>query len=106
MIQIDVSSRPAQSFRCVLGWRYCLITLRQKGARMYLDLIADDRPIVRGAICQHGADVVQGAEPHFEGSIHFWDFDGFEPPRWGGLGSRWAMVWLPPGESVPERLRW
>ena len=90
----------------MLGWRHCVIALRQKGQRMYMDLTADDRAIIRGAICQNGADVVQGAAPWFEGTLHFWDWKGSEPPRWDGLGSRWKLYHVPSGEEIPDVLRW
>ena len=106
MLTIAVAPSPNQTFRCVLGWQPCVASLRQRGSRMYLDLAAGDRPIVRGAICQNGADVIQGAEPWFGGTLHFWDWEGDEPPRWDGLGSRWKLYYVPPGETLPEVLRW
>ena len=69
-------------------------------------LAAADRPIVRGAICQNGADVIQGSAPWFEGTLHFWDWRGGEPPRWDGLGSRWKLYYVPAGEDPPDALRW
>jgi hypothetical protein len=102
MIQITTSPLPAQEFRCVLDYQYCVISLYQKAKRLYMDLTSGDKPICRGAICQHGTDVVQSVNPEFRGTLHFYDFEGRSAPDWTGLDDRWVLIYLPGGEPFPD----
>jgi hypothetical protein len=101
MIQISLSTLPAQEFRCVLDFQYCVISLYQKGRKMYLDLISGNKSICRGAVCERGADVVQSVDPAFKGTLHFYDFEGGAAPRWDGLNDRWVLLYLAAGEDLP-----
>ena len=101
MLQITTSPLPAQEFRCVLDYQYCVISLYQKGKKLYMDLTVGDKPICRGAVCEHGADVVQSVDPDFKGTLHFYDFEGGAAPRWEGLGERWAFLYIRPEEALP-----
>lgn len=101
MIQIETSPLPNQEFRCVLDYQYCVISLYQKGRRMYLDLTSGDAPIARGQICQFGAKVNQCVNPAFRGSLHFYDFEGRSAPDWRGLNSRWALIYVKAGAPLP-----
>jgi len=105
MKTIPISAIPAQRFQVVLDGQYCTITIRQKGQRLYLDLSVADARVCVGAICIHGADVIQSPSPHFSGSLHFLDLTGQAPPQWAELGSRFVLIYLSAGEEVPEALR-
>ena len=91
---INISPIPAQRFKCVLGGQYCVMSLRQKGRRMYLDLDLADEPVFSGAVCVHGARVNQSPSHIFRGSIHFYDMLGKDAPQFDGIGSRYILLYL------------
>jgi hypothetical protein len=64
-----------------------------------------DLDICKGAICQYGADVLQSSNPYFNGTLHFYDFNGTSAPHWTGLDSRWVLLYVPENESLPEYFR-
>jgi hypothetical protein len=101
MLQITTSPLPAQEFRCVLDYQYCVISLYQKGKKLYMDLTVGDKPICRGAVCELGADVVQSVNPDFRGTLHFHDFEGRSAPAWPGLDARWVLIYLRPEDPLP-----
>ena len=101
MIQIATSPLPSQEFRCVLDNQYCVIALYHRGGRLYMDLTSGDDAVCRGAICQCGGDVVLNVRPVFDGSLHFYDFEGGDPPKWEGLNDRWVLLFLSKDEALP-----
>ena len=102
MIQIDIAPLASQEFTCVLDGQYCLIWLYQRGDHMYMDLHAGKKAVCKGAVCQYGADVLQSRSADFSGTLHFYDFLGKSRPWHWGLGDRWALLYVPAGEPLPE----
>jgi hypothetical protein len=105
MIQINPAALPSQTFYAVLGGHNCSLKLYQRGDHLYLDLWTADGDVCRGAICRNGADVLQSPSPLFKGSLHFYDFRGVSDPAFEGLGNRYALLFIPEGETVPEYFR-
>lgn len=97
---------PAQRFQVDLDGQYCTITLRQKGNRIYLDMDTADDPVVRGAICLHGVDIIQSYSPYFTGSLHFYDTLGASAPQYEHLGTRYRLYYVSAGEELPPQLRY
>jgi hypothetical protein len=67
-----------------------------------LDLTVKNIPICRGAICQNGVDILQSKNANFKGTLHFYDFNGKEPPHYSGLGTRWVLLYVLETEKLPE----
>lgn len=104
MIIINISPIPAQRFQCVLDGQYCVLRLRQKGKRMFLDLDLADAPIFCGAICVHGARINQSLSHLFRGTLHFYDMLGKDAPHFEGANSRYFLLYVPDGEEIPAEL--
>jgi hypothetical protein len=104
MRQIYIKPLPAMRFQVVLAERYCTLALRQKGRRLYLDLETAEGPVCAGAVCVHGADVIQSPSPNFTGSLHFYDRLGKSAPQWEELNSRYLLLYLEENEATPREL--
>lgn len=102
MLELPLEATPNQEFLIVLGDQDCTIALYQRGARMYLDLAVSGQTVRRGAICQAGEGILQGATDAFAGQLHVVDErsqpDRQAAPQWEGLGTRWRLLWLTPAE--------
>lgn len=110
MQTIPLTQTPAQILNVVLDDQYCTISLKWRQMRLYMDLSVADTTIVKSAICQNRADVLQSSSPSFSGTLHFLDLEGDKPPEWGGLyngkAGRWVLLFLRADEEIPEKLRY
>lgn len=102
MLELPLEATPNQEFLVVLGDQDCTIALYQRGARLYLDLAVGGAIVRRGAICQAGERILQGATDAFAGQLYFID-ERSQPnrqaaPQWRDLGTRWRLLWLAPDE--------
>lgn len=101
MITIDLMPLPAQRFSVVLNGQNCVILLYTRGEHIYIDLDVDDTPVLRGAICHGGQNVVR-FQNAFKGALVFVDQDGAEDPEYYGLGDRWRLCYIEPEELSAE----
>lgn len=102
MLELPLEAIPNQEFLLTLGEQDCTVILYQRGARLYLDLAVGGAIVRRGAICQAGEGILQGAADSFAGQLYFID-ERSQPnrqaaPQWQGLGTRWRLLWLAPDE--------
>lgn len=101
---IAVSQIPSQRFEVTLNRQRCVIALRQKGKRIYLDLDVGDNPICRGAICLHCAEIVQSPSQYFNGRLFFFDTLGQTAPQWQELDTRYLFIYATDDEPIPSFL--
>ena len=102
---IPLSAIPNQTLNAILGGQDCALAVYWRQDRLYLDLVCNGHAIVVGAICENRANVLQSEQLYFKGSLHFFDMQGDRPPLFEGLGSRWFLLFVDEGETVPESLR-
>ena len=98
MLYINIQPLPAQTFQVVLTGQECTISLYQRIGRMFLDLAVGDVRICRGAVCQIDTDVVQNATLNFAGQLRWIDMRGDNAPQYDGVGERYFLTYLTPGE--------
>lgn len=94
----------AQTLNIVLDGQYCTLSVYWKQTRLYLDLTVGGEVICAGRICQNRVDVLQIPVRGFTGSLHFWDIEGDRPPCWEQLNTRFFLVYVPEGETLPASL--
>ena len=104
MLLIPVSDVPNQTLSVVLDGQYCVISLLWRQVRLYLTLWVGNRLICQGQICQNRANILQSPALDFSGSLHFFDRLGDQAPAFPGLNSRYFLLFVPVGESLPESL--
>ena len=102
---IPLAPIPAQSLNVVLDGQDCALSVYWRQVRLYLDLDVDGQAVIRGGICQNGANVLQSHSRFFRGSLHFFDAEGQRPPHFKGFGERFFLVFVADGEELPAALR-
>lgn len=94
MLQIvPVRPVPAQEFDIVLAQQACTITLYQKRGTIYMDLVAGGKPVIIGALCRDRSYIVRSEYLGFVGDMFFVDTQGEADPLYGGLGTRWILMY-------------
>lgn len=94
MIQVPLSPAPGQRLQIVLDDQNVTLAVRQKGARLYLDLDVSGTPVMSGAICSDRTNVKQYKTMPFRGGLFFIDTEGRDAPQFEGLGTRWVLMYL------------
>jgi hypothetical protein len=80
------------------------INLYQKNTGLYLDLYVNNAPIIAGVLCQNLRLIVISAYLGFIGDLTFFDNQGASDPFWTGLGARYSLVYLAPGDIPSNSL--
>lgn len=97
MYELPISATPYQEFLITLDDQNCVITLRQRGGRVYLDLEADGVVVCRGAVCLPAVPLIQCSHT-FRGNFYFTDEQSKpsqqQPMQWRGLGSRYRLIYV------------
>ena len=99
MEQIPLQAIPSQEVQCILGGQNCTLSVYWRWGKLYADLLVDSEPVFTGAICQNLQWVNQSPSILFSGGLVFVDCLGDEAPRWDGLGTRWALLYLDADEA-------
>ena len=97
---IPIKAVPAQSIKVTLNGQACRIEIRQTPYGVFLNLYINEIPVVVGAICQDRNRVVRSTYLGFIGDLMIEDTAGTDDPTADGLGSRFQLVYLDPGEVV------
>lgn len=95
---IPLSATPNQTLKCVLGGQYCTIRLMTTSAGLLIDVLVDESPIVQGVLCQDNNRLIRYAYLGFVGDLVFVDTQGSHDPEYSGLGSRYQLLYLSPGD--------
>lgn len=98
MFVIPLTSVPSQKLSALLAGQNCQIKVYQKTTGVYLDLSINDSPIVSGVICRDRVVLVRDTYLGFTGDLAFFDTQGTSDPTYDGLGARYQLVYLSPGE--------
>lgn len=93
VVQILLSSLPAQSLYVQLGNQTCRLKVYQKMTGLYLDLDVDNVRVVSGALCRDRVWIVRDGYLGFTGDLAFVDGQGTSDPDYTGLADRYALLW-------------
>jgi hypothetical protein len=100
MLVIPITAVPSQTITVQLAGQPCRIAIYQKTTGLYLDLFLNDVVVVTGVLCLDAVFLVRDPYFNFIGDLSFFDMQGGEDPLYTGLGSRWFLAYLAPGELV------
>lgn len=100
MVEIPLQPIPSQEVQVILGGQNCTLSVYWRFGKLYADLLVDSEPVFQGSICQNLQWVNQSPSPEFSGGLVFVDGLGNESPRWDGLGTRWALLYLDAEEAA------
>ena len=98
MLTIPLLPVPSQTMDVVLGGQSCSVSLVQRGQSLFLDLSVEGRYILASVLCRDRVRLVRAAYLGFAGDLAMMDTEGKADPQYSGLGARWQLVYLAPGE--------
>lgn len=104
---VPIQPLASQAFQITLAGQACSLALYAKtdpdGAqKLYMDMQLNSVSILSGKICQNRNLLVRYSYLGFIGDLAVVDTQGSNDPQWNGLGARWQLVYLSPGDyEVP-----
>lgn len=103
MYELPISATPYQEFLVTLDGQNCVITLCQRGDRLYFDLEADGVVVRKGAVCLPAVPLLQ-CSTTFRGNFYMIDEQSKPsqqaPMHWRGLGTRYKLVYVLEDEAA------
>ena len=98
MLLVPLQSVPSQTLSIQLGGQSCKIDVVTRGDGLYTNLYVNDALVIGGVAARDRVRIVLGAYKGFRGDLAWFDAQGAEDPAYAGLGTRWGLVYLEPGE--------
>jgi hypothetical protein len=99
MLVVPLQSAPNQIVNVGLGAnQQCTISLRQKTTGLFFDLSVAGVVIITGVLCLDQNLLVRNTYLGFVGDLAFFDTQGTNDPDYTGLGGRYQLVYLAPGD--------
>lgn len=95
---IPIQPLPSQILNVSLAGQSCTIAVYQKSTGVFLNLYVAGVPKVLGVICHDRVRLVRQAYLGFTGDLSFIDTQGKDDPQYTGMGSRWVLAYLTPGD--------
>lgn len=99
MLIVPLQAVPSQQVSVVLNNQNCQFNVQQRNSAVFIDVLVNNSPIIQGVICQNKNKIVRDAYLGFIGDVAFIDNQGDTNPEYTGLGSRYSLAYLFPGES-------
>lgn len=91
MATIPLNPSSSQEIACTLSGLSCRLWIRQLSTGLYLDLLLDEKPLIMGAICFTGVDLIRNPASPLPGRLYFTDTQGNADPYYDGLGDRFLL---------------
>lgn len=98
---VPIQALKSQQVQVQLGGQACTLNIYQQAFGLYIDVYVGGTLIIAGVICENLNRIVRSIYLGFSGDFTFWDTQGTEDPVYTGLGARWQLVYMEPGEA-PE----
>lgn len=90
-----------QAVICQLNGQNTQINVRQKWTGLFVDIYVNDVLLLAGCIGRNLKLMFMNGYLGFVGDLTFVDTQGASDPNYGGLGSRYQLVYLLPSEIPP-----
>jgi len=98
MLIVPLEPKANQTVRTRLAEQDIVLRVYQKTTGLYIDVRNDQEAVVTGVLCRNRVLTVRQPYLPFVGDLAFVDGEGREDPHYSGLGGRWRLVYLEPGE--------
>lgn len=98
MLLVPIRALPNQQVQCQLNGQACTLNIYQQAFGLYVDLYVGSTLIIAGVIAENLNRIVRSAYLGFSGDFTFYDTQGKTDPVYTGLGDRYQLVYLAPGE--------
>jgi len=95
---VPIRALPSQQVQCQLNGQAVTLNIFQQAFGLYVDVYVGAQAIIQGVIGENLNRIVRSAYLGFSGDFVFFDTQGTDDPVYTGLGSRFLLVYLAPGE--------
>jgi hypothetical protein len=95
---VPLQSVPNQIVNVGLTNQQCTVSLHQKTTGLFFDLSVAGGVIITGVLCLDQNLLVRNTYLGFVGDLAFFDTQGTNDPDYTGLGGRYQLVYLAPGD--------
>lgn len=99
--EITLVAQQAQSIKVVLDEQACEIQLRERLGLLYMSMVVDGVEAWSNYVCYNQQNVKPFKYMPFKGGLYFVDVQGASDPVAEGLGTRYFLVYLSEGETLP-----
>ena len=96
MKNIPILPIASQTLFVSLDQQSCEVAVYQKSTGVYLDLSVDGVAVATGILCRDRVRIIRYGG--LSGDLMFVDTQGASDPQHTGMGSRWLLLYLLPGE--------
>ena len=101
MLIVPLNANPNQTLTVGLGNQACQLDVYQKSGGLFMDVYVNNALIIAGVLCENLNRIVRSLYLGFAGDLVFFDTQGTNDPDYTGLGSRFVLVYLAPGDLPP-----
>jgi hypothetical protein len=103
---VPIQAVPSQVVNVALGGQACKLNIRQTSTGVFMDVYVNEALIIGGVACENKNRIVHSAYLGFIGDLAFFDTQGADDPDYTGMGTRWILLYLAPGDIVwpPQNL--
>lgn len=98
---IPMQATPSQTLQVTLSGQAAQLNIYQKRSGLYMDVLVNNTLIIGGVICENLNRIVRSLYLGFLGDLMFLDNQGASDPDYTGLGARFTLVYILPGELPP-----
>lgn len=96
---IPLSPVPSQTLRVTLNGQPVRLSLYTLATGLYADVYLNGNAIVNCVRALNGVALIPSGYLGFQGNLFFWDtYEGTNDPTYDGLGSRYLLYYVQPGE--------
>lgn len=98
MLVVPLQPLPNLTLQCQLNNQACTINLQQYPTALFLTLYVGGNLVVASVICENLVRIVRDTYLGFSGDLIFLDTQGTDDPVYTGIGTRFQLVYLDPGD--------
>lgn len=98
---VPLKAVPSQTLNISLSGQSCTLNIYQKlidSPVLFMDLFVAGTLILSGITCRNAAAIVRNTYFGFTGDFAFYDTQGTTDPTYTGLGARYILAYLSPGD--------
>lgn len=101
MLSVPLTPDPAQTLSILLGDQNVVLTVRQLGTGLFINVVLDNEKIIGLVLCENANRIVRDVYLGFIGDFVFYDNTGAgADPTFDGLGSRYELFYLEAADLV------
>ena len=106
MIIVPLQAVPNQTLFVTLGGQNCQLNVYQKRYGLFMDVFVQGgaQTIVTGVLASNLNLIVLSAYLGFVGDFMFFDSQGQNNPTYDGLGTRYNLMYLSPGDIPADSI--